>query len=144
MAIYQRTGGSQPSTMEIGDIQRVLPGDKVFYFGWDSDHSLSVKSAIVEAKGTVLQTDNLVDFIEFPGQGIPGYSGGPVLNAEGDVVAMIVQAWDWKPIKDTLMVRILRAYSVDLLRVLEQDLDNRSKPDSITTGETLRLIDGIE
>ena len=130
--------------MELGDIQRLLPGDRVIYLGWDSDHILRVGDTLIKAKGVTLNDNELVDFIDFEGPGVPGYSGGPVLNDEKEVVGMIVQGWDLTTIKVPTTVRVLRAFSVDLLRILEQRLRSTSKTKESNVGESQRLMKLLE
>jgi hypothetical protein len=78
VAFLERTGGEQPKSLEFGNFERVQPGDKIKYVGWDSRmKSYAIWEAIVSAKGSVLTSNDCrANFIEFEGQAIPGYSGG--------------------------------------------------------------------
>jgi S1-C subfamily serine protease len=119
-----RTGGSQPVSLPFGDFSRVHPGDVVYYVGWDSPLLRYVlRKTIVSAKGTVLvEEGGTVDFIEFEGQAIPGYSGGPVVDQSGKVIAIIREGWERTPLRGGASVRVNRAFSTELLRVLDSEL----------------------
>lgn len=141
LAIYKRTAGEQPDSYRLGDFDRVHPRDKIVYLGWESENLLKAATATVTAKGECLHGTEIVDYIEFHGHGVPGYSGGPVFNTHGEVVAMIVQGWDIDPIKTDTKVPVLRAFSVDLLRILETKLETVARQDSTLAEAELRLID---
>lgn len=140
LAVYERTGGHQPAAYKLGDIKRIQPGDKIKYIGWDSDNYANFHDATVTAKGTTIHYREIVEFIDFQGHGVPGYSGGPVLNERNEVIAMIVQGWDFSPINSDATIRVLRAYSIDLLRILEQKLGVTTTSDSVGSGK-LRLME---
>jgi S1-C subfamily serine protease len=137
LAIYQRTGGEQPVTFTLGNLNRMQPGDPVIYFGWENDSTLNWVTTTISAKGQTIHKDEIVDFIDLQGHGIPGYSGGPVFNQQGQVVAMVVQGWDIVPLNSKTQVRVMRAFSVDLLRVLERNLNISTRPD--TSGQVGKL-----
>jgi len=144
LAIYQRTGGEQPVTYPLGNLDRMQPGDPVVYFGWENDSTLNGVATIISAKGQTIHKDEIVDFIDLQGHGIPGYSGGPVFNLQGQVVAMVVQGWDIVPLNSKTPVRVMRAFSVDLLRVLEKNLNSSTRPDTSGRAGKLRLETLIE
>jgi len=139
VALLQRTAGTQPAGIDFGDFSRVQPGDTVFYIGWDSkvkDYMIQV--AIVSAKGSVLiEEGTKVDFIEFEGEAIPGYSGGPVFNSKGKVIAMIREGWTRTSLKGGPSVRINRAFSTELLRVIDSELKIHSDPNLGKSPRTL-------
>ena len=130
VAFLERTGGSQPFALEFGDFARVQPGDLVYYVGWDQiAQSHLLRKATVSAKGSVLLEEGAkVDFLEFDGQAIPGYSGGPVLDGAGKVVAMIREGWTRTSLKGGPSDRVNRAFSIELLKVLDSDLKIHSTP----------------
>lgn len=94
---------------------------------------------MILAKGEALHKGEIVDFIDIPGHAIPGYSGGPVLNSKDEVIAIIGSGSDFVPIKGGDTARILRAYSVDLLRILDQRVRVTTQKDSSSEKGALRL-----
>lgn len=104
-----------------GDFKRIRPGDEIRYIGWDMRlQSFTNKAATVTAVGTVLNQamdyfsgERLADFLEFQGDGIPGYSGGPVFNAKGEVIALMREAWSKRGIKGGPTNLINRAFSIE-------------------------------
>lgn len=144
LAIYKRTSGTQTTAFNLGVINKVQLGDRIRYIGWDSDHLASMRESKVETKGVTLNRGEIVDFFDFFGHGIPGYSGAPVINDKDEVVGMVVQGWDFKTLKGNSTKRSLRVFSIDLLRVLEQQVNvSKTKNDTVKTDE-LRLMDVID
>ena len=86
-----------------------------------------------------MEEGSKVDFIEFAGQAVPGYSGGPVLDRSGKVVAMIREGWQRTSLRGGSSERINRAFSTELLRVLDSELKSHSEPGSGKTPK--KLID---
>jgi len=128
VALLARTGGVQPNGLDFGDFSRINPGDVIEYMGWDVEANQYVLwKSIVIGKGTSLSDGGAsVDFIEFEGQAIPGYSGGPVFNSAGQVVAMVREAWEKKGIKGGQPKMINRVFSVELLRILDSEIISNS------------------
>ena len=81
----------------------------------------AIGSAIIRSN-TGLGTPAIVDFIEFTGEGRPGYSGGPVLNMEGRVVGLMREAWTKRGVKGGAEYLVNRAFSVELISVLEEHM----------------------
>ncbi len=130
IAFLERTGGKQKSTLEFGNFKKTQPGDKIYYVGWDTRiNKYVIWSAVVQAKGSAQGNGKCsLDFIDFPGKAIPGYSGGPVFNENGHVIAMIGEAWIVKGIRGGEETNMNRAYSIELLRVLDSEIrDGASK-----------------
>ena len=66
------------------------------------------------AIGVALYEGVSVDFIEFEGEGIPGYSGGPILNNKGEVVALMREAWNKRGVKaGAAEVLVNRGFSIE-------------------------------
>lgn len=128
VAFLERTGGSQPKSLEFGHFDRVQPGDSIQYIGWDVRYKNYVFwNAKVLAKGSALMSENCnVDFIEFEGKAIPGYSGGPVFDKSNKVIAMIREAWSKKGVKGGEQISINRAFSIELLNVLDSEVKTKS------------------
>ena len=97
----------------------IFPKQHLYYFGYDtsiSDHqekSIQVNGVYVSAIGKVQSGKAIVDFIEFPGVGIPGYSGGPVFNDNGQIVGIMREAWKKQGIKGGKIELINRAFSIN-------------------------------
>lgn len=113
--------------LQLGEFRRIRPGDLISYVGWDSKtNKLQKRDAYVLAKGEavndVLNNIAVVDFIEFEGVGKPGWSGGPVFNSEGKVVALMREAWTKKGIKGGNDYLMNRAFSTNMLNILMKEL----------------------
>ncbi len=139
LAIYRRKAGRQPVALKIGSFNKVHIGDTIHYMGWDSDTVLTYATGIVESKGQTRRGNESIDFIEFKGNCVPGYSGGPVLNSAKEAIAMIVQGYDLHSIKVNRSWRVIRAFSIDLLRVLEQNVLNSTVEDSVANSGDISL-----
>jgi len=96
----------------------ILPGKHLFYLGYDILESnfqskvMQANNAYVDAVGKFLSGKVNVDFIEFTGVGIPGYSGGPVFNDKGQIVGVMREAWFRQSVKGGPKVLINRAISI--------------------------------
>ncbi|MBN1824908.1 MAG: trypsin-like peptidase domain-containing protein [Candidatus Eisenbacteria bacterium] len=128
VALLQRTAGSQREALEFGDFTRVHTGDIIKYVGWDIRvRRFIIWDAVVIAKGTALAPTGMsVDFLEFEGKAIPGYSGGPVLDRSGRVVAIIREAWQKTAPRSGTSIMINRAFSIELLRVIDSEVTTHS------------------
>ncbi|MDZ4808853.1 MAG: serine protease [Bacteroidota bacterium] len=93
----------------------------LFYIGYDvskskpNEKAFQVNNAVVSAFGKAQSGNTVVNFLEFNGVGIPGYSGGPVFNDEGKVVALMREAWFKQGIKGGQVQLINRAFSLKAL-----------------------------
>ncbi len=96
----------------------IYPSQHLFYLGYNTlistneEKKLQVDNASVSAVGKVQSGKTVVDFIEFRGVGVPGYSGGPVFNDKGQVVAVMREAWLKQGVKGGQIVLINRAFSI--------------------------------
>lgn len=96
----------------------VIPRQHLFYLGYNISKSnsniktLQFDNAYINAVGKATSGNLIVDFIEFNGVGIPGYSGGPVFNDKGEVVAIMREAWLKQGIKGGPVQLINRAFSI--------------------------------
>jgi hypothetical protein len=69
--------------------------------------------APVEAIGAVESGDAAADFLEFVGQGKPGYSGGPVFDTNSNVVAVMREAWLQQSLRGGTARLMNRAFSLE-------------------------------
>jgi S1-C subfamily serine protease len=96
----------------------IQPSQHIFYCGYDILASadkvkrIQFNSAYVNAIGKVQSGKMIVNFIEFVGVGIPGYSGGPVFNDKGEVIAIMREAWYKQGTKGGQVQLINRAFSI--------------------------------
>lgn len=106
--------GGRP--FQLGDFTRLSPGDTVVYLGWNAPkNKVALREAVISAVGKATYLGTTVDFLEFIGEGIPGWSGGPVLDLEGKVVAVMHEAWTKRGVKGGRTVLVNRAFSAGLL-----------------------------
>lgn len=116
-----------PEPLNLGEFRRIRPGDLIVYVGWDSQTNvLQTRDAYVLATGAAINQElndiAVVDFLEFEGVGKPGWSGGPVFNSEGKVVALMREAWTKKGIKGGQDVLMNRAFSTNMLNIFIKEL----------------------
>lgn len=123
LAVLARDGSSDQDSLHYGDIRRLRPGDKVFYMGYKGGTlKILMNPAVVSAVGSVWNEGAIIDFIEFQGEGLPGYSGGPVFDSSGNVVGIMREAWTKRGIKGGASLLINRAFSVEILAQLDQEI----------------------
>ncbi len=99
-----RTDDSIPTTPLIADTTFVFKNNSTIgYIGYDAENSspdnLKMSSHIgkIEANGrmdALVQGNEIgTSFIEFIGRGLPGYSGSPIFNNKGEVIAILSMAY---------------------------------------------------
>jgi len=114
--------------LNLGNFQEIRPGDLVIYCGWvKGTKTLQVNQARVLASGDALNdtANAVVEFLEFKGVGKPGYSGGPVFDSDGNVIAIVREAWTKRGIKGGSKSLINRAFSIDILSEKLTHLESR-------------------
>ncbi len=100
--------------LPYGDIRRLRPGDDIVYVGWNVPaQTFRASKATVTAVGVAFNDGASVDFIEFEGEGIPGYSGGPILNIKGEVIALMREAWNKRGVKGGPEVLVNRGFAIE-------------------------------
>jgi S1-C subfamily serine protease len=128
LAVFTSSPGIKTASCKSGDFKKLRPGDIICYVGYDAKLSTLyewrsiVHGAQIAAVGCALNDGVVVDFLEFVGQGLPGYSGGAVFNADGEVVAVMREAWTKKGVAGGPEMLINRAFSVEILSVLNEQL----------------------
>ena len=115
--------------LDFGDITPIRPGSMVFYMGWKAGTNLMVCSATtVTATGSALHQGAVVDFLEFEGEGRPGYSGGPVfVPPDNRVVAIMTEAWTKRGVKGGKEILVNRAFSLEPLAICEREVFRAEK-----------------
>lgn len=144
LAIYKLRGGKQLDSYPYGNFDRTLPGDPVHVIGMFGADTLYMQTGVVSAKGKARSSGQNVDFIDIKSEVLPGSSGSPVFNSSGQVIAMIVEGWQVHSLHTSgQLYKTARAYSIDILRVLEQDVIKASADDSTGGSEQLLLLDAL-
>ena len=150
LAVLQPSPAIPGEPMVIGDFKRMRPGDKLFYFGFDTRFSTPqlpagrMNEAIVAATGSAMNEGVVIDFLEFEGAGIPGYSGGPVFNAKAELVAVMREAWTKKGVSGGPEILINRAFSLEILQVLDGQVFQRVLPQVVTNQAGSSLLDVLD
>lgn len=118
IALLKANSEILPSPLKFAKNFDLSLGQHLFYLGYDSGMldkkpaSYKANNAVISTIGTTKIGDSFADFIEFKGVGIPGYSGGVVINDDNLVVAIITQGWLQKDLKKGNTVLINRAFSI--------------------------------
>jgi S1-C subfamily serine protease len=120
LAVFSAAPEIEGEAFKIGDFKRIRPGDQIVYCGWDSrTNSIMVNLGVITAMGSAMNDGRIIEFLEFEGIGIPGYSGGAVFNHRGELVAIMREAWMKRPIKGGPEILINRAFSLEILDILD-------------------------
>jgi serine protease Do len=80
-------------TVQFGDPKSLQVGDYVLAIGAPFGFEQTVTAGIVSAKGRSLPGDTYVPFIQTDAAVNPGNSGGPLFDADGDVVGINAQIY---------------------------------------------------
>ena len=95
-------------------------GLDIVYLGYDwvdsrnnNNPTIKANRAKITAIGKQLNSLGIANFIEFVGDGKPGYSGGPVLNWNGEILGLMREAWFRKDLKVGYQTLINRAFLID-------------------------------
>lgn len=127
LSVFKLKEEIETEPLKFGDIKRIRPGDQITYLGWDKNASkIKVHKAYVFSIGSSINNGKIVEFIEFYGKGIQGYSGGPVFNMNGEVIGIMREAWTKKGIRGKNSLLVNRAFSTDILKTLFQEIHNIS------------------
>lgn len=161
LAMFTADGEIPGEPMTIGDFKKIRPGDRIHYYGFDTRFSVAVKmpgglmnDATVRATGSALDGGVIEDFLEFEGVGIPGYSGGPVFNDKGELVAMMREAWNSQGVKGGATFLVNRAFSLEFLRISEEPVFNLTdlfsptnkagQQTTVTNKSRMSLLDALD
>lgn len=158
LAVYSPDSEIPGDAFPMGDFKKVRPNDTIWYVGYDAaastpDRPMDVmRNATITAIGSTVNDGAIVDFIEFQGKGRPGYSGGPVFNESGELIAIMREAWTKQGVKGGTTVLINRAFSIDVLRMQYEPIisnirfDVTNSPGAIpvgTNGSSMTLLDEL-
>jgi len=88
-----RVNAEKLPTVQFGDPKALQVGDYVLAIGAPFGFEQSVTAGIVSAKGRSLPGDTYVPFIQTDAAVNPGNSGGPLFDAEGEVVGINAQIY---------------------------------------------------
>jgi len=104
----------------LGELEVARVGYELLYMGLRVSRTnapaLDAFSCTVEASGVARTEAGQVSFVEFYGRGLPGFSGGPVFNASGEIVAVMREAWTKRGVKGGSAILVNRAFSVELIQ----------------------------
>lgn len=105
VAIYQTDVPISDKHLNIDTTFKFKVGAEIVYAGYDvrssvgSNKNIKISKAVVISVGIYKEFNIETYFIEFIGEGIPGYSGGPVFNLKGELIGIFAQSYYRKPIK---------------------------------------------
>jgi S1-C subfamily serine protease len=117
-AILQSDNEICPQPLVASQDFKITPGQHLFYMGYRSAISskefpkIQIDNLFVTSVGLTKSLNKIVQFIEFNGVGIPGYSGGPVFNDKNEVVGFMDEAFYKRGIWGDTATLVNRAYSV--------------------------------
>ena len=101
-------------------ITDVENGKAIVYIGYDwvdtkqsNQNTIKVHQSKITAYGKQFNNGGNANFIEFIGEGKPGYSGGPVLNWNGEILGLMREAWFRKDLKVGYQTLINRAFLIN-------------------------------
>lgn len=101
----------------ITDIEN---GKAIVYIGYDwvdtkqmNQNIIKAHQSKITAYGKQSNDGGNANFIEFIGEGKPGYSGGPVLNWKGEILGLMREAWFRKDLKVGHQTLINRAFLIN-------------------------------
>lgn len=119
IAIYESDTPITERFLKLDTTFQYKVGVEIVYAGFDvrsstdSNSNIKINRALVQAAGLYKEENVETFFIEFIGEGIPGYSGGPVFNMKGEIIAIFAQSYFRKSLKIGYVdILINRAFSI--------------------------------
>jgi serine protease Do len=100
LALLRIEGGGEFPVLSFGDSDTVQPGEEVIAIGTPYGYQQTVSKGIVSAAHRkVFQGAEVIldDVIQTDASAYPGSSGGPLLNAQGEVVGLVYRG-DWRAV----------------------------------------------
>ena len=123
-------------TLPLGSSKALMPGEWVMAIGSPFGFENSVTAGVVSAKGRSLPDDSAVPFIQTDVAVNPGNSGGPLLNARGEVVGINSQIYSRSGGYQGLSFAI----PIELAKHVEQQLVATGKVDHARLGVTVQEV----
>ena len=123
-------------TLPLGSSQALMPGEWVMAIGSPFGFENSVTAGVVSAKGRSLPDDSAVPFIQTDVAVNPGNSGGPLLNARGEVVGINSQIYSRSGGYQGLSFAI----PIELATHVQQQLVATGKVDHARLGVTVQEV----
>jgi S1-C subfamily serine protease len=114
IAVLSRIPSDSMLGYNIGSFDSLRIGDTIYYAGV-ADSIVQHNLGIIRAKGEISNgapVEWIREFIDFPGRGQTGYSGGPVLNLKGEVVAIVAQIFFERGLNSIDSAEFIRAFSI--------------------------------
>ena len=108
IAVFSTDEDVCDTPLVLGDIRGMSAGDRIIYLGFKVE-AKSIEANTSTVIAVVTSRDSGVEYMDFVGVGKPGFSGGPVFNGKGNVVALMREAFT-KP-TSTGAILINRAFS---------------------------------
>ena len=76
----------------LGSFAELRTNSTVLYAGYDSRRNSGVMSASwISSIGQEMINNTANPYVDFPGEVIPGYSGGPAFNSRGEIIGIICE-----------------------------------------------------
>jgi len=82
--LIARTSLRRTKPLTLGDSAAIRPGDKIFCLGYPEGFQVTVSRGMVSA----LRKAEDIDLLQITARILPGYSGGPVFDSNGNVIGI--------------------------------------------------------
>ncbi|MDO5624407.1 MAG: Do family serine endopeptidase [Pseudomonadota bacterium] len=123
-------------TVALGSSAALQPGEWVLAIGSPFGFESTVTAGVVSAKGRSLPDDSAVPFIQSDVAVNPGNSGGPLLNARGEVVGINSQIYS----RSGGFQGVSFAIPIELATHIQQQLVAHGKVDHARLGVTVQEV----
>ena len=102
--------------LETTSFDELEPGDEIRYIGYNVDSGeFRTASEVILSKGKIKSNHINTEFINFRSDSvIGGYSGGPILSKEGNLVGMLSSTFYFSEKADSEKFKITRGFTLQL------------------------------